>query len=110
MAERKEGYIRRVRRERREKMLQWVWWRGTERNPQAAASIGFVTLGVGGHFYNGEVGRTIFFALAQAISMALITFLIGIPFFLFFWFYGVINARKRAVEINKALQVVEGEE
>jgi TM2 domain-containing membrane protein YozV len=60
-----------------------------------AAVLSFFVPGLG-QIYNGQIGRGILFIFIYFILILLSFVLIGIPFLLFFWMYGMYDAYRTA--------------
>ena len=60
-----------------------------------AAVLSFIIPGLG-QFYNGQVKKAIVLFILAIIFRALSMYLIGIPFYIIVWFYGIYDAYKTA--------------
>lgn len=64
---------------------------GEEKNSGIAVVLSFFIPGLG-QIYNGQIGKGILIIVLDAIFVALSYILIGIPFYLALWIYGMYNA------------------
>ena len=69
------------------------------RNPGTAAVLSFLFTGLG-QVYNGELGKGIALIVIQIVNIALMLVVIGFITFPIVWIYGILEANKRAKELN----------
>lgn len=70
------------------------------KNSGVAAVCSFLWAGIG-QVYNGQLGKGIAMALVQVIFLFLSFAVIGVPFFLGLWVWGVYDAYQQAEAINE---------
>lgn len=72
-----------------------------QKNSGMAAVLSFIWTGIG-QVYNGQIGKGIAMALIQLIFVILSFAVIGIPFMLVMWVWGIYDAYQTAERINSA--------
>ncbi len=74
---------------------------GETKSSGLAAVLSFLIPGLG-QIYNGEFGKGAVLIVLAIVSGILIFLLIGIPFYIAIWIYGMIDAYKGAERFNAA--------
>ncbi len=75
-----------------------------EKEPILSLILSFFIVGLG-HLYNGQTEKGIILVILGLVFAGLSIFLIGIPFFLVVWLYGMYDAYQSAVKINHGEEV-----
>lgn len=70
------------------------------RNPGIAAVLSFFWTGVG-QIYNGQIVKGIILILVQLVNAALMVVLIGFITYPIVWIWGMYDAYKTAVRMNR---------
>jgi TM2 domain-containing membrane protein YozV len=73
---------------------------GPEKNSGISAVLSFICPGVG-QIFNGQIGKGILFILFGAVFAVMSVFLIGLPFLLVLWAWGIYDAYNEAERINQ---------
>jgi TM2 domain-containing membrane protein YozV len=74
------------------------------KEPILSLILSFFIVGLG-HLYNGQTEKGIILLIAGFVFAGLSLFLVGIPFFLAVWLYGMYDAYQSAVKINRGEEV-----
>ena len=69
------------------------------KNSGMAAVLSFIWTGLG-QIYNGQIGKGVMLALVQFVFVMMSFVLIGLPFFLVLWVWGIYDAYQQAEDIN----------
>jgi TM2 domain-containing membrane protein YozV len=72
------------------------------KNPSIATLLSFLFMGAG-QIYNGEIKKGILFIVLYAVSIFLMSFLIGFITTPILWIWGMIDANKSAKRINQTM-------
>ncbi|MBD3179221.1 MAG: hypothetical protein GF417_06300 [Candidatus Latescibacteria bacterium] len=72
------------------------------KNPSIATLLSFLFMGAG-QIYNGETRKGVIFIALYAVSIFLMTFLIGFITTPVLWIWGMVDANRSANRINRAL-------
>lgn len=69
------------------------------KSPGIAAILSFFITGLG-QIYNGQIVKGLVFLVLAIVFVFLSAILIGIPFLIFIWIYGIYDAYNTAKKIN----------
>ena len=72
------------------------------KNPGVATVLSFFFMGLG-QIYNGQIAKGIIFIVIYAISIFLMTLIIGFITTPILWIWGMVDANRSAKEINKQM-------
>ncbi len=70
------------------------------KNPGVAAVLSFFIVGLG-QIYNGDIGKGTGLFVMWCFALLISIVLIGIPFAILIWMYGMHNAYQRAQKLNE---------